>query len=63
MQEDKTPTFLVDGVSSIAIHNGVARLQFMRLDFEGSAVPSHEVWVPVPAMKSILEALRKIPTA
>ena len=29
------PTLLVDGVSSIAIHNGVARVQFMRLGLDG----------------------------
>jgi hypothetical protein len=63
MQQDKPPVFLVDGVSNIAIHNGVARMQFMRLEVDGKAVPSHEVWVPLPAMKSILEALRKVPTA
>ena len=54
-------TYLVDGVSAIAIHNGVVRLQMMRLGLDGKPVHSHEMHVPLPAMKSIMEALRKVP--
>ena len=50
MQQDNAAVFLVDGVSSIAVHNGVARVQFMRLDVGGKVMPSLEVWVPLPAM-------------
>jgi len=57
------PTFLVDGVSAIAIHNGVARLQFMRLGVDGKPVNSHEMHVPLAAVKPMLDALRKIPAA
>ena len=52
-------TFLVDGVSAIAVHNGVARIQFMRLNVEGKPEPSLELAVPVPQVRSIMEAFQK----
>lgn len=55
------PTLLVDGVSAIAIHNGVARVQFMRLGLDGNPTNSHEVLIPLGAVKSVVEALQKIP--
>ncbi len=60
MENSTQSTYLVDGVSAIAIHNGVARLQFMRLGFDGKPVNSHEVHIPIPALKSVLDALRKV---
>jgi hypothetical protein len=57
---DAQPTLLVDGVSSIAIHNGVARVQFMRLDLDGRPTDSHEVMIPMGAVQSIIEALQKL---
>ena len=59
VQSPVTPTFLVDGVSAIAVHNGVARIQFMRLNVEGKAEPSFELAVPVPQVRSIIEAFQK----
>ena len=61
--EDTLPTLLIDGVSAIAIHNGVARITLMRLGVDGKPVNSHELHVPLPAMKSLMEALRKVPGA
>ena len=55
------PTFLVDGVSAMANHNGVARIQFMRLGIDGKPVPTVEIQIPVPSVKSLLDALRKVP--
>ena len=57
---DTQPILLVDGVSSIAIHNGVARVQFMRLDLDGRPTDSHEVLIPMGAVQSIIEALHKL---
>lgn len=54
------PTLLVDGVSSIAIHNGVARVQFMRLGLDGQQTDSHEVLIPMGAVQSIIDALQKL---
>ncbi len=56
------PTLLVDGVGAIAIHNGVARVQFMRLGLDGKQTNSHEVLIPLSVVTSVLEALKKIPT-
>lgn len=56
-------TFLVDGVSAVAVHNGVARVQFMKIGVDGKAINSHELLVPVSAIKLIMDALRKLPGA
>jgi len=52
-------TYLVDGVSALAIHNGVARIQFMRLNVEGRPEPTVDLAVPVAQLRSILEAFQK----
>jgi hypothetical protein len=57
------PTLLVDGVSAIAIHNGVARIQFMRIGLDGRPINSHEIMIPISAVTSIIEALQKVPNA
>jgi hypothetical protein len=56
--QDET-TFLVDGVSAIAIHNGVVRVQFMRIGMNGTSIPSVELHVPVVSMKSVADAFKK----
>jgi hypothetical protein len=61
--QDSLPRILIDGVSAMAIHNGVARIILMRLGVDGKPVNSHELQVPLPAMKSLIEALRKVPGA
>ena len=55
--------FLVDGINAIAIHNGVVRVQFMRLGMDGKPRPTIELQVPVASMKSVVEALRKVSAA
>lgn len=55
----QNPTFLVDGVSAVAVHNGVARIQFMRLNVEGHAEPAFQLAVPTPQTRAILEAFVK----
>lgn len=57
--QDQEQCFLVDGIKTIAIHNGVVRIQFMRLGMDGKPVNSVELHVPVVSMKSVAEALRK----
>ena len=58
----QTPSsYLVDGVSALAIHNGVARIQFMRLGIDGKPVPTVEIQIPVASVKSLTDALKKIP--
>ncbi|SDY70581.1 hypothetical protein [Nitrosomonas sp. Nm33] len=57
MQEEKA--FLIDGINTIAIHNGVVRIQFMRLGMDGKPEPNVQLHVPIIAMKSVVEAFRK----
>jgi hypothetical protein len=55
----KKVSYLVDGVSAIAVHNGVARIQFMRLDVDGKPEPTVELAVPAPQVRAIMEAFAK----
>ena len=52
--------FMVDGIQSVAIHNGVARVVFMRLDTDGKPLPSVELNIPLNQMASITQALSKV---
>jgi hypothetical protein len=51
---------MVDGIQSVAIHNGVARIVFMRLDTNGKPDPSVELNIPMNQMSSITKALGNI---
>ena len=53
-------TFLVDGVSTVGVHNGVARVQFMRIGVDGKVVNSLELCFSTGTVKSIIDALRKV---
>ena len=52
--------YLVDGIQSVAIHNGIARIIFMRLDTAGNPLPSVELNVPMNQIQSITAALSKV---
>ena len=54
------PTVLADGVSALAVHNGIVRIQLMRLGVDGKPQPSLELQLPLTAVKSIMDALRKV---
>jgi hypothetical protein len=56
-------SFLVDGIHTIAIHNGVVRIQFMRLGMDGKPIPIVELQVPAGSMKFVIEALKKVSVA
>jgi hypothetical protein len=60
---ERQSTFLVDGVSAVAVHNGVARVQFMKINIDGKANDSHELLIPISAIKLVMDALRKLPGA
>jgi hypothetical protein len=56
---------LIDGIKSIAVNNGVVRLQTFRLGAaqiagQQSVVDSVELCIPVTAIKDIIAALTKI---
>ena len=52
--------FMVDGIQSVAIHNGVARVLFMRLGTDGTPLTSVELNIPINQMPSIAQALGKV---
>jgi hypothetical protein len=58
---DKQESFLIDGISAIAIHNGVARLKTFRFSAgPAGSVDSIELSIPVSAIKQVVEALNKV---
>jgi hypothetical protein len=56
---ENVPAFPVDGISSLGIHNGVVRIQFIRLNTEGKAVPSVELNIPLSQLRTLAETLTK----
>lgn len=58
--ESTAAPFLVDGIQTISIHNGVARVVLMRLDVGGKAVPAVELHIPMNQVASIAQALAKV---
>ena len=59
--QQNTPSFLVDGISAIAVHNGIARIEFMCLGLDGKPKPALELQIPQAMVKSIAEAFKKLP--
>ncbi|BBL76541.1 hypothetical protein [Methylomagnum ishizawai] len=60
MSSETNPSFLVDGIKTIAIHNDVARIQFMQLGNDGKPEDAMVLLVPLKQVGQISEALRNI---
>ncbi|SMF94123.1 hypothetical protein SAMN02949497_1430 [Methylomagnum ishizawai] len=60
MSSEANPSFLVDGIKTIAIHNDVARIQFMQLGNDGKPEDAMVLLVPLKQVGQISEALRNI---
>lgn len=60
IQQLPVENYLVDGVHSVSIHNGVVRIVFMRLDSEGNALPSVELNIPMSQIDSISDVMSQI---
>jgi hypothetical protein len=60
MTDNHTPAFLIDGISSIAVNNGVARIMFMRLDINGKPMPELELHIPMNQIVATAQSLAKI---
>ena len=52
--------YLVDAIQSVAIHNGIAIIVFMRMDTEGRPLPAVELNLPMNQAPSITHALSEI---
>ena len=55
----ETPSYLVDGIKVIGLHNGVARVQFFQLGAEGKPGTAVELAIPLAQGKAIGEAILK----
>jgi hypothetical protein len=53
-------TVLADGINSIAIHNNIVRIEFMRIAMNGRPQPCIELQVPLDQIRSISEALKNV---
>ncbi len=60
MVQENITQFLVDGIQTISIHNGVARIQFMRLDVNGKPSSVVELDIPMNQVEAVSQALTKI---
>lgn len=60
MPNGNNPAFLVDGIKTIAIHNDVARIQFMQLGNDGRPEDAMLLLVPLKQLPQITEALKNI---
>ena len=61
MNNDKsTPVFTVDGIESAGVHNGLARVLFMRLGSDGKPLPAVELNIPVNLIKSISQGIGNV---
>lgn len=55
------PAMLCDGVKAVGVHNGVARVVFIRLDVEtGNPLPAFELQIPVGQIAALMKALAPI---
>ena len=50
----------VDGIQTAGVHNGIARIQFMRLGADGKPIPVLELLVPVSQLAAIAQGLGKL---
>jgi hypothetical protein len=53
-------SILVDAIQTAGVHNGVARVRFMRLGADGKPVPVVELLIPVTQLGAIVQGLGKI---
>lgn len=57
--QDRIPGYLVDAIRSIGVHNGVARIEFLRLSADGKPTGAVELLIPLTQLKGIVEGLAK----
>ncbi|MFT7224298.1 MAG: hypothetical protein ACI82Z_001854 [Cellvibrionaceae bacterium] len=57
---ESTPIFTVDGIQSAGVHNGLARVLFIRLGADGKPLPAVELNIPVNLIQSISQAIGKV---
>jgi len=55
---NKHPVIFCDTVQAVSVHNGVARIQFIRLEGEKGSSPALELLLPVAEARSLMKALQ-----
>ncbi len=58
--EEKKITILVDGVSTIGVHNGIIRISFFQSAANGKSEIVLELQIPQHQIKHIVDALVKV---
>jgi hypothetical protein len=53
-------SILVDAIQTAGVHNGVARVRFVRLGADGKPVPAVELLIPVSQLATIAQGLGRI---
>ena len=59
-QGNESIVVVVDGIQTVGVHNGIARVQFMRLGADGKPAPAVELLSPVIQVSAISQGLAKI---
>jgi hypothetical protein len=59
MEQQSIPSYIIDGIRAIGIHNGVLRVEFIRLDVDGIARPVVELAIPMTQVKPVSAALAR----
>ena len=58
--ENTVPVIVVDGIQSIGVHNGIARVVLMRLGADGKPEASGVLCIPVNQIATIAQGLAKV---
>lgn len=59
MSSEDSNVVIVDGIQTVGVHNGIARVQFMRLGADGKPTPAVELLIPVNQVNAIVQGLSK----
>lgn len=60
MSSEKGFHILVDGIKSVGVHNGIVRINFMRLDTDGKDEVVLQLALPQSQVQSVAKALNGI---
>jgi hypothetical protein len=55
-----TPVIFCDTVQSVGVHNGLARIAFIRLEANGKPAPALELLMPVSQIGTLTKALQSV---
>ena len=58
--ENTVPLIVVDGIQSIGVHNGIARVVLMRLGADGKPDAAVELCISVNQIAQIAQGLAKV---